>query len=156
MSAAEVERPLTERRCGRPTRSGNACRTRVYGVDVACGTHATEQDRAVAAAYQQGWRDGYQQGQQSAPFAGQLQIERLERRMQDLEERLDTAQRYHEIGRDQVVEIGSYPPLVIWGTRRTTVDLGQRIEARPGALRRRRNQARSRLPKRTLLHRAPY
>lgn len=39
-----------KRTCGRPTRSGSPCKIRISGSDVACGTHATEQHKAVAEA----------------------------------------------------------------------------------------------------------
>jgi hypothetical protein len=92
----------------------------VYGADVACGIHATEQDRAVAAAYQRGWSEGFRQGSTSGSSVAQTKIEWLERRVADLEQQLDGAQRYFEIGGDQVVEVGRYayrwhgrPPLVV-------------------------------------------
>ncbi|WP_239648878.1 hypothetical protein [Nocardiopsis chromatogenes] len=97
-----------QRTCGRPTRSGNPCRVRISGFDVACGTHATDEDRAVAAAYQRGWRQGYEQGRESGASSAQLKIESMERRIRELEQRLDDATRIHEIAGDQVVDVEGY------------------------------------------------
>lgn len=94
--------------CGRPTRSGKPCRVRIYGSDVACGAHATDEDRAVAAAHRQGWSEGYEKGCKSGASSAQSKIEWLERRVKELEERLDDATRIHEIAGDQVVGVGGY------------------------------------------------
>lgn len=81
---------------------------RIHGSDVACGTHATGEDRAVAAAHQRGWREGYEQGCKSGASSAQSKTEWLERRVKELEQRLDDATRVHEIAGDQVVEVGGY------------------------------------------------
>ncbi|KAB8163705.1 hypothetical protein FH609_018715 [Streptomyces sp. 3MP-14] len=75
---------------------------------MACGTHATDEDRAVAAAHQRGWREGYEQGRESGASSAKLRIEWLERRVDELEQRLDDATRIHEIDGDQVVDVGGY------------------------------------------------
>ncbi|MFC9278106.1 hypothetical protein [Streptomyces collinus] len=81
---------------------------RIYGSDVACRTHATDEDRAVAAAHQRGWHEGYEQGCKSGASSAQLKIEWLERRAKELEQRLDDATRVYEIAGDQVVSVGRY------------------------------------------------
>lgn len=94
--------------CGRPTRSGKPCRVRIYGSNVACGTHATDQDRAVAEAYGRGRREGYESGSKSGASSAKLTIEWLERRVKELEQQLDDATRIHEVDGDQVVQVGRY------------------------------------------------
>ncbi|MFG2720693.1 hypothetical protein ACGFW5_20675 [Streptomyces sp. NPDC048416] len=96
------------RTCGRPTRSGNPCKVRISGSDVACGTHATEQDKAVAQAHRRGWSDGYKSGSESGASSSRSRIERLEQRVKELEEQLDDAKRVYEIGGHQVVDVGGY------------------------------------------------
>ncbi|MFE2025482.1 hypothetical protein ACFW9V_10085 [Streptomyces hygroscopicus] len=97
-----------QRTCGRPTRAGKPCRVRIYGSDVACGTHATDEDRAVAAAHERGWSEGYEQGCKSGASSAQSEVEWLKRRVKELEQRLDVATRVYEIAGDQVVEVGRY------------------------------------------------
>ena len=97
-----------ERTCGRPTRAGKPCRVRISGSDVACGTHATDEDRAVAKAHQQGWSEGYKVGCESGASSSKLKIEWLERRVEELEQRIDEATRIYELGGDQVVDVGGY------------------------------------------------
>lgn len=116
----ELDERSYNRCCGRPTRSGKPCRARVYGHDVACGVHATDQDRALTAAYQRGWSEGYHQGSTSGSSLAQTRIEWLERKVHDLEQQVDDTQRYYEIDGDQVVEVGRYayrwrgsPPLMV-------------------------------------------
>ncbi|MGX1675201.1 hypothetical protein [Streptomyces sp. NPDC055400] len=87
-----------ERLCGRPTRAGNPCRIQVSGSDVACGTHATEKDKAIAEAHRRGWNEGYKSGSESAASFSASRIERSERRVKELEEQLDDAQRVYEVG----------------------------------------------------------
>ncbi|MFJ4829306.1 hypothetical protein ACIP79_05175 [Streptomyces sp. NPDC088747] len=96
------------RTCGRPTRSGNPCKVRISGSDVACGTHATEQDKAVAEAHQRGWSDGYKSGSESSASFSKSRIERLEHRVKELEEQLDDSKRVYEIDGHQVVDVGGY------------------------------------------------
>ncbi|WP_432064644.1 hypothetical protein [Streptomyces sp. C10-9-1] len=98
----------SDRTCGRPTRSGSPCKIRVSGSDVACGTHATEQDKAVAEAHRRGWSEGYRSGSESSASLSKSRIERLEQRVKDLEEQLDGAHRVYEVGGHQVVEVGRY------------------------------------------------
>jgi hypothetical protein len=122
--ALEVERMGTEppavRRCGRPTRSGGQCRAQIYGRDVACRQHTTEHEREVLDAYEQGWREGLRQGQQSGNELRSLATEHLERRIAALEQQLDEKQRVYEVAGDQAVEVGGYsyrwaghPPLAV-------------------------------------------
>jgi len=54
------------RRCGRPTRSGAPCRNVLQPNDVACPSHRTAEDVAVAALLREAWHDGYQLGARSA------------------------------------------------------------------------------------------
>ncbi|GHC83929.1 hypothetical protein GCM10007079_25440 [Nocardiopsis terrae] len=96
------------RTCGRPTRSGHPCRVRVNGSDIACGIHSTERDRAVADAHRSGYREGFESGVRSSKESSKLRIERLERQVEELRQRLDEETRIHEVGGDQVVGVGGY------------------------------------------------
>lgn len=96
------------RTCGRPTKSGNPCKVRVSGSDVACGIHSTEQDRAVADAYRRGYQEGRESGARSSSESSKLRITWLERQVEELRQRLDKETRIHEIGGDQVVDVGGY------------------------------------------------
>ncbi|MEU9608690.1 hypothetical protein [Streptomyces sp. NPDC048057] len=96
------------RTCGRPTRSGNPCKIRISSSDVACGTHATEQDKAVAEAHQRGWSEGYTAGSESGASFSKSHVEWLERRVKELEEQLDSTRRVYEANGCQVVEVGGY------------------------------------------------
>ncbi|WP_251066909.1 hypothetical protein [Streptomyces sp. ISL-36] len=97
-----------DRTCGRPTRSGSPCKIRISGSDVACGTHATEQDKAVAEAHRRGWNEGYKSGSESSASFSKSRIERLEQRVKELEEQLDSTRRVYEVNGCQVVEVGGY------------------------------------------------
>ena len=97
-----------DRTCGRPTRSGNPCKIRISGSDVACGTHATEQDKAVAEAHRRGWSEGYEAGCESGASSSKSHIAYLEKRVKDLEEQLDGARRVYEVDGYQVVQVGKY------------------------------------------------
>ncbi|MFE0794361.1 hypothetical protein [Streptomyces mutabilis] len=99
---------LHNRTCGRPTRSGKPCKIRISGSDVACGTHATEQDKAVAKAHQRGWSEGYKSGSESSASLSRSRIERLEQRIKELEAQLDDSRRVYEIDGHQVVDVGGY------------------------------------------------
>jgi hypothetical protein len=107
-ASALTEDSTTPRSCGRPTKSGDACRARIYGSDVACSRHITDAERKSAEAYRRGYSAGYQQGLHSEEGAERLTIEHLERRIRDLEQRLDQAERYYELDGHQVVEVGRY------------------------------------------------
>ncbi|MFE0690222.1 hypothetical protein ACFV0Z_18985 [Streptomyces xiamenensis] len=96
------------RACGRPTRSGRPCKIRISGSDVACGTHATEQDKAVAEAHRRGWNEGFASGKESSARLSRSRVERLEQRVKELEEELDSSKRVYEIGGHQVVDVGGY------------------------------------------------
>ena len=96
------------RACGRPTKSGKPCKARIYGPDLACAVHATEQDRELAQAYRQGHSDGFREGSAAAGGVAKAQVECLERRVRELEQRLDDAQRFYEVDGDQAVEVDGY------------------------------------------------
>lgn len=50
-------------RCGRPTASGGPCRQILYSPWLAaCGTHATDDDRALASRLNAAWRSGLEAG----------------------------------------------------------------------------------------------
>ncbi|MER5568778.1 hypothetical protein ABT083_21545 [Streptomyces goshikiensis] len=98
----------SDQTCGRPTRSGSPCKIRLSGSDVACSTHATEQDKAVAEAHRRGWSDGYRLGSESSASLSKSRIERLEQRVKELEEQLDSNRRVYQVGGHQVVEVGRY------------------------------------------------
>lgn len=74
---------------------------------MACGTRATDEDRTVAATHQRGWREGYKQRYKSRASSAELKIEWLERRVKELEQRLDDATRVHEIAGDQVAAVAN-------------------------------------------------
>ncbi|MCY0951284.1 hypothetical protein [Streptomyces sp. H27-S2] len=97
-----------DRTCGRPTRSGSPCKIRISGSDVACGTHATEQDKAVAEAHRRGWSEGYRSGSESSTSFSKSRVERLEHRVKELEEQLDATRRVYQVDGHQVVEVGRY------------------------------------------------
>ncbi|MGV9693966.1 hypothetical protein ACWDUX_33265 [Streptomyces sp. NPDC003444] len=97
-----------DRTCGRPTRSGNPCKVRISGSDVACGTHATEQDKAVAEAHRRGWNEGYEAGRESSASSSTSHIAYLENRVKELEGQLDNARRVYEVDGCQVVQVGKY------------------------------------------------
>lgn len=74
----------------------------------------------MSAAYRRGWSEGFHSGSKSGASGAQGKIEWLERRVNDLEKKLDDSQRYYELGSDQVVEVGRYayrwrgnPPLAV-------------------------------------------
>ncbi|RKT69331.1 hypothetical protein DFJ66_2543 [Saccharothrix variisporea] len=75
---------------------------------MACGIHITDEERALATAYQRGHRAGYESGLASARGSSELTIEHLRRRVEELEKRLDDATRTYEIAGDQVVTVDGY------------------------------------------------
>jgi hypothetical protein len=75
---------------------------------VACGTHATEQDKAVAAAHRRGWNEGYEAGRESGTSSSTSHIAYLEKRVKELEEQRDSARRVYEVDGCQVVQVGEY------------------------------------------------
>ncbi|MFI6782832.1 hypothetical protein [Micromonospora sp. NPDC050276] len=103
-----IEQSDEVRRCGRPTKAGKPCRVQLSPFDVACGTHATEQNRAVAEAHRRGNSEGFRQGWEMGSSSAKSTIERLEQRVRELEQRLDDAQRYFDMDGDQVVEVDGY------------------------------------------------
>lgn len=100
------EQAADVRLCGRPTRSGKPCRTRLAQLEFACAKHAGDHDRELAAAYQRGREEGYELGKKIG--SNDAKVEWLERRVRELEQRLDDAERYYEFGGDQVIEVGRY------------------------------------------------
>lgn len=112
------------RTCGRPTKSGHPCKARVSGSDVACGIHSTEQDRAVADAYRRGYQEGRESGARSSNESSKLRIAWLERQVEELRQRLDKATRVHELGGDQVVDVGGYA--YRWSGE-TPLEVGDRV-----------------------------
>lgn len=74
-----------DRTCGRPTRSGTPCRIRISGSDVACCTHATEQEQAVAESRRKGCNEGYGAGRESGASSSKSHTAYLEKRVEELE-----------------------------------------------------------------------
>ncbi|APU12274.1 hypothetical protein [Actinoalloteichus fjordicus] len=96
------------RTCGRPTRSGRPCRSRLHGYDLACGIHADEHDRALAAAYGRGWREGFSAGQDSGSRSMKGVVERLRQDLAESRRRLDGGRRSRQAQGHQIVEVGGY------------------------------------------------
>ncbi len=94
----------------------------------------------MAAAYQRGWSEGFHSGSKSGASGAQLKIEWLERRVTDLEQKLDDSERYYEFGGDQVVEVGRYayrwrgsPPLTVGERVVLPSNWVSQLKAGPGA-----------------------
>ncbi|ASO17844.1 hypothetical protein FHR81_005333 [Actinoalloteichus hoggarensis] len=81
------------RTCGRPTRTGRPCRSRLHGYDVACGVHADEHDRALAAAYGRGWREGFSAGADSGSRSMKGVVDRLKHDLAEARRRLEDGRR---------------------------------------------------------------
>jgi hypothetical protein len=78
---------------------------------MACKLHATEHDRVLAAAREEGWREGLALGKKLGAGAAREErdeLERLRAKVKDLEQRLEDASRYYEFDGDQVVEVDGY------------------------------------------------
>ncbi|WP_157467795.1 hypothetical protein [Frankia sp. QA3] len=105
MSVRAGDQLVEVRLCGRPTRSGKPCRMRLYGPEIACRTHLTEHERDVAEAYQRGMGDGHRCGWENGQELGKQQVERLQRRIRELEGLLGRGTLRHETGGEQVVEV---------------------------------------------------
>ncbi len=75
---------------------------------MACGTHATEQDKAVAEAHRRGWSEGWEEGCESGASSSKSHIAYLEKRVKELEGQLDAARRVYEVDGCQVVQVGKY------------------------------------------------
>ena len=112
------------RTCGRLTKSGRPCKVRVHGPDVACGIHATEQDRAVAEAYRRGYEEGRESGARYSKESSKIRIASLEKQVEELRQRLDKATRIYEVGGDQVVDTGRYA--YRWSGE-TPLEVGDRV-----------------------------
>ncbi|MDQ3760588.1 MAG: hypothetical protein M3460_02470 [Actinomycetota bacterium] len=102
------KQPTEVRTCGRPTRSGKPRQARIYGFGFACGMHASQHDRELAEVYRRGHGEGFQSGLEMGAGTVKQNVERLERRIQELEQRLDDAARIYEINGDQVIQVGRY------------------------------------------------
>ncbi|MEV8419410.1 hypothetical protein [Streptomyces niveus] len=62
----------------------------------------------MAEAHRRGWSEGYRWGSESSAGLSKSRIERLEQRVNELEEQLDSAQRVYEVDGCQTVEVGGY------------------------------------------------
>ncbi|MET9297443.1 hypothetical protein [Streptomyces sp. NPDC003077] len=62
----------------------------------------------MAEAHRRGYREGYDAGRESGAQSSKLKIEWLERRIKDLEGKLDEATRIFEVDGHQVVDVGGY------------------------------------------------
>lgn len=99
------------RTCGRETKSGKPCKQVLSGRDVACKLHASEHDRALAAARKEAWEEGFALGKDLEAGSARTERQEVERRRQrvkELEQQLEDASRYYEINGDQVVEVDGY------------------------------------------------
>jgi hypothetical protein len=94
--------------CGRPTKAGRPCKVQVHGSEVACGIHTTDQERAVSNAHRSGYQEGYEAGRKASVAASEIRISSLERQVEELRQRLDKETRIHEVGGDQIVDVGGY------------------------------------------------
>ena len=92
-----TDEPTGVRVCGRPTKCGRPCRAQVYGSGVACGLHTTDHEREVAEAYRRGHADGWERGLKAKGDSEKMRVEWLDRRVRELEQRVDDAERYHQI-----------------------------------------------------------
>ncbi|MGH3326781.1 MAG: hypothetical protein ACRDPT_03110 [Streptomycetales bacterium] len=70
--------------------------------------HITQHERELAKAYQRGNNEGLQRGREMGAATAEQNVERLERRVRELEQRLDEAARFYDFDGDQVVEVGGY------------------------------------------------
>lgn len=100
--------PTEVRTCGRPTRSGKPCKVHLRQFERACGRHATEHDRELALAHERGHREGFERGRTQGAETAQWNVERLERRVKELEQLMDEATRIFEVDGDQVVDVGGH------------------------------------------------
>ncbi|MEU9200860.1 hypothetical protein [Streptomyces sp. NPDC048332] len=62
----------------------------------------------MAAAHRHGWSEGHKSVSESSARFSKSHIERLEQRVKELEEQLDSTRRVHEVNGCQVVEVGGY------------------------------------------------
>lgn len=82
-----------QRPCGRPTKSGKACKANFSGVGFASKLHTTPQEQALVDAYEDGYRRGREEGNKSGQQSAALSIEHLQRQIADLKAKLDAATR---------------------------------------------------------------
>ncbi|MFC5752595.1 hypothetical protein [Actinomadura rugatobispora] len=68
----------------------------------------TDHERELAEAHRRGYREGYEEGRESTSGAADLKVEWLERRVKELEQKLDDATRVHEVDGGQAVEVDGY------------------------------------------------
>jgi len=97
-----------QRPCGRPTKSGTACRAQFSGPDFACKLHTTAHEKDIADAYRHGMEAGRTQGREWEKSSAKLRIEHLERQVRTLEEKLDAAARRFEVDGCQAVTVDGY------------------------------------------------
>lgn len=131
------------RECGRPTKSGAPCKQQVHSLfDVACGKHATDHDRELAAACTAAWRAGLDQGKQSQQNSESWELGNLRRRVAELEQAADVAARRFTVGKDQVVQVGKHayrwagtPPLAVGDDVWLPENWVSRMQSGPGPYR---------------------
>ncbi|MFJ8000834.1 hypothetical protein ACIQ7D_27510 [Streptomyces sp. NPDC096310] len=62
----------------------------------------------MAEAHRRGWSEGHKSGSESSASFSKSRIERLEQRIIEPEEQLDSTRRVHEVNGCQLVEVGGY------------------------------------------------
>ncbi|WP_171171869.1 hypothetical protein [Streptomyces sp. I05A-00742] len=62
----------------------------------------------MADAHRRGYREGYESGSERAASSSRFRVEQLERRVKELEQKLDEAVRVYEMDGDQVVGVDGY------------------------------------------------
>jgi hypothetical protein len=99
---------------------------------VACGTHATDADRAVGAAYWKGWREGEASGKESGRWAV-LEEQANERRRQEYEA-AERARFRERDKRGQLVIVDNGKPLVYRWTGLDDLAIGDLVVVPPNWL----------------------
>ncbi len=99
---------VAQRPCGRPTKSGTPCRAQHSGPGFACKIHTTEREKEIVEAYQRGLTIGRTEGSDWEKKSAKLSVEHLERRVQDLEAKLDAATRRYQDNGHQAVTVDGY------------------------------------------------
>jgi hypothetical protein len=97
-----------QRTCGRPTKAGTPCKTRIHGRGEACTIHTTAEEQALAAAYDAGHRAGYAEGRRSGEMTARISTENLERQLAHLTAALDKATRKFTLDGAQAVTVDGY------------------------------------------------
>jgi hypothetical protein len=62
----------------------------------------------VSNAHRSGYQEGYEAGRKASVAASEIRISSLERQVEELRQRLDKETRIHEVGGDQIVDVGGY------------------------------------------------